>query len=408
MGSFLAFALAEGRVQEDEYLAWASRQLHLPVLESRFFTEQQPDASLLQRRPDPSWSALCFPVREWDGVLMIACLEKPETPIEGAAVYVLAAPSAMATWWEQISTHQQAATVDMPDGLDGGAAAAPLSSEAMPEGLSGSAPSAAPLRFSDIVMTKPTEPAPAAAVTPTPTPDPAPAAAAVATKNPSLPKPVTPPPFGAKAAKPATDASDVSNPSISGSFDDSTRTNVNVHVNRLPEAPAEIKVVALAKTETHLLSGVAAQLADFDALVQEALRRLSGSYGKTMFLACSESGESLVPILWSESFGTPATVTPVPLENASIFKIVASTEKSYHGQVVINETNEQFFRAWNGGTTPAHVTLTPVFFKSRLVGALLGLGDQGAANMTTLRMVEKVSTDLTRRIGGGAEDVAAA
>lgn len=392
MGSFLAFALAEGRVQEDEYLAWASRQLHLPVLESRFFTEQQPDASLLQRRPDPSWNALCFPVREWDGVLMVACLEKPETPIDGGAVYVLAAPSAMATWWEQISTHQQAASVDMPDGLDGGGAAAPLSSEAMPEGLSGAAPSAAPISFSDIVMTKPAE-APATAV---------------AIKNPSLPKPVQPPPFGAKPAPAAAETGEASNPSISGSFDDSTRTNVNVHVNRLPEAPAEIKVVALAKAETHLLSGVAAQLPDFEALVQEALRRLSGSYGKTMFLACSETGESLVPVLWSESFGTPATVTSVSLENASIFKIVASTEKSYHGQVVVNETNEQFFRAWNGGTTPSHVTLTPVFFKSRFVGALLGLGDQGAANMTTLRMVEKVSMELTRRIGGSAEDAAAA
>lgn len=442
VGSFLAFAIAEGRVKEDEYLTWASHQQLLPVLESRFFTEQQPDASLLQKRPSPGWNPLCFPVREWDGVLMVACLEKPELAIEGSVVYLLAPPSAMQPWWEQISGAQAASPLDMPDGLDVGGGASPA---AMPEGLfdapassaTASSPTGGGLSFAGIGLAKvsPAEEAKADATVitepkqePTTTPEPIaplvaakptevaakpsakPTPAAVKPAPAAKPSPVAVKPSPAAAKVESTAVSEHSSPSItnSGFFDETTRTNVNIQTTRLPEPPAELKVAVGAKTEIHLLSGVATQVKDFNGHLREALRKMSGSFEKTMFLGCSETQDALIPVLWSESFGPTPVPTRVSLDGASLFKIVAATEKSFHGPVVPNEINTLFFKTWNAGTTPAHVTLTPVFFKNRFVGALLGLADRTATNMSTLRMVEKVSAELTRSIGGVVDETAAA
>lgn len=158
--SFLAFALREGRFSDGDYLEWASENYSLPWMVSAFFSEREPSAELLIRIKYP-WKSELFPIGEWDGHLIVACLEKPEeTSLTKNMIFVLTSFEAMVDWWERLQSMAPDAVAgeEVPDGMAG--LGAPSMNESAPDGFGDAAAAPLKLDFSSakpLIVEKPAE-----------------------------------------------------------------------------------------------------------------------------------------------------------------------------------------------------------------------------------------------------------
>lgn len=90
--SLLGYALREKKLSSEEYLKWAVAHYKLPKLRTQFFKEtplsQEMFAKWATHYP---WSTECLPVAEWDGSLIVVCLQPPQDfPSVPASIIVLA------------------------------------------------------------------------------------------------------------------------------------------------------------------------------------------------------------------------------------------------------------------------------------------------------------------------------
>lgn len=73
----LRWALANAKINELHYLAWAKNFYGMASLKPSFF-DQAPNPQIWEKWGSYDWSASFMPVYEWESVLYIACIEKPE------------------------------------------------------------------------------------------------------------------------------------------------------------------------------------------------------------------------------------------------------------------------------------------------------------------------------------------
>lgn len=99
--SLLAYALKENQLTPEEYFPWAMAHYKLPRLQARFFTETPPRKEMYAKwATHYSWTVECLPVAEWDGILVVACLQPPQDfPSTQQAVFVLAPQEALEQCW---------------------------------------------------------------------------------------------------------------------------------------------------------------------------------------------------------------------------------------------------------------------------------------------------------------------
>jgi hypothetical protein len=99
---FLAYCLNENLIPAQEYLEWAKEAHQIPLLLDEYFLANSPSKQVFQSSKSVyRWNPFCLPLTEWDGVLMIACLEVPTNFPAGIPVaFLLASPSLMAQTWE--------------------------------------------------------------------------------------------------------------------------------------------------------------------------------------------------------------------------------------------------------------------------------------------------------------------
>src|SRR5690606_26957692 len=77
--SLLAYAFDQQRLSSEEYLSWAINHYQIPRLQRRFFTEAPPSNEIFAKWSHHyAWSQECLPIAEWDGSLIVACLQPPE------------------------------------------------------------------------------------------------------------------------------------------------------------------------------------------------------------------------------------------------------------------------------------------------------------------------------------------
>lgn len=77
--SLLMFCLRSKLIPSAEYLAWAKENFQIPVLSEKFFQVHKPQQELYKKwQKVYKWTNECMPVAEWDGVLIVSCLEIPE------------------------------------------------------------------------------------------------------------------------------------------------------------------------------------------------------------------------------------------------------------------------------------------------------------------------------------------
>jgi hypothetical protein len=150
------------------------------------------------------------------------------------------------------------------------------------------------------------------------------------------------------------------------------------------------------RTGISTVSGIhrtANKLAD---VVNNVFAEMSHHYKKSMILLAEN--EEARPWKWSEQFRPDGAINSISFATPNPFRIVSRSQKSYHGYVVPNESNDKFFEEWNEAKTPDHLTVAPILIEESLVGFLIGFGDKSADNKNSLMLCEKLANDVSIQI----------
>ncbi len=379
-GSLLKYALQEQRLQPEQYLTWAMSHYLLPKLQPRFFTEtpisQEMFAKWATHYP---WSEECLPVAEWDGAIIVACLQPPQDfPTNPASIFVLATPENLQEAWKSLHREKSAENKEAPKKTD----FEPLelmdespSEENILEGIA------------DLNLAVQEE-----------KPDGLFEAATVVQLKPVLESTFEAPegksseisePEGALIDE--NTISVIDPPSVAGSTTDKT---IVATIPR-PGQPAKPKQMPVHAGQ-FALDKFKAQNPDLiSESVKKVLNEMKVHFQRSLILTMDEHETQLTVFAWDENFrGMKDTSMRISLDSPSIFSIVAKTQKPFHGYISLNEINEKFFEDWNQGQIPDHVTITPLILNDHMVGMILGIAEKAAYNKASLSFAEKLSEEL--------------
>ncbi|WP_413584144.1 hypothetical protein [Bdellovibrio sp. HCB274] len=448
--SLLGYALKENHIQPDEYFPWAMAHYKLPRLQARFFTETPPRKEMLAKwATHYSWTAECLPVAEWDGILVVACLQPPQDfPSNPGAVFVLAPQDVLENcWnsWQSQSSSSQAAPLqaaksesEMPEGFEVSlkAPAAKKSGDSfsfedlgdvssseesnpeieMPEeGAESSSDEMGGLEglfdtpkvslqsigsnenSSDVAVAAIPEETPVDGILNSATASPEQIQQTfehtVMESRPSLAR-----------VEPIQEKSSIPAGPPPPPKDDLPELNEDSFGNK-PIAPIVARPTGVAKPT---MNPVASSNFSLEKLkkknsavlpdkIKRALSEMKAHFEKSMILTVDEQESQVTAFAWDENFqDIKDTSLRVPLKTPSIFNIVASTQKPFHGYISLNELNEKFFEQWNQGAIPDHVTITPIVMEEKIVGMLMGFAEKSAYNKASLTLAEKLSSEFTK------------
>lgn len=446
--SMLAYAFQTARLNSEEYLAWAVNHYQLPKLHSRFFVETPPSQEVFAKWATHFlWNMECLPVAEWDGSLIVACLEPPQDFSSSInAIFVLTSAEDLNHLWE-LYHEDNANKLDIPltgspEGIDLSMATVVHanksdsfsfedlgmeSSDSSPELLSDEHGGEGSSEEEPIVESleglnfdAPTTVFKLESLSPENQVQAAPVVEAseeesfmladeeplvIAEAKTSL-KPIPPPPQEEEKTTiaPPTPAAKIP------------------PMDPLPAAPivaplAKPKPAPIAPAAASASAGVRSSMnTGIDAtLLLEALKKVNGSamdarvkatftemrnhFEKSMILTLDSKESQLVAFAWDDNFkGMKDPTIAVPLRVPSVFNIVASTAKPFHGYISLNEVNEKFFEDWNQGRIPDHVTITPLIFEDKMVGMIMGFAEKSAYNKMSLSLAEKLSNEFVKNL----------
>ncbi|WP_413574528.1 hypothetical protein ACLVWU_09900 [Bdellovibrio sp. HCB290] len=446
--SLLAFALKENHIQPEEYFPWAMAHYKLPRLQARFFTETPPRKEMYAKwATHYFWTAECLPVAEWDGILVVACLQPPQDfPSNPGAVFVLAPQDVLETCWNswqsQTSTAQTAppkaakSESEMPEGFEVSLKAPAAkksgdsfsfddlgdvgssSEESNPEiethedGAESSSEEMGGLEglfdTPKVNLQSIGSDANAAPAIPEDTPVDAILNSATASaeqikqtfehtvmeSRPSLARmePVMEKQGAIPAGPPPPPKDDL--PELS---EDSFGNKPITPIVARPTGVAKPTMNPVASSNFSLEKLKKKNSTALPDKIKRALSEMKAHFEKSMILTLDEQESQVTAFAWDENFqDIKDTSLRVPLKTPSIFNIVASTQKPFHGYISLNELNEKFFEQWNQGTIPDHVTITPIVMEEKIVGMLMGFAEKSAYNKASLSLAEKVSSEFTK------------
>ncbi len=107
---------------------------------------------------------------------------------------------------------------------------------------------------------------------------------------------------------------------------------------------------------------------------------------------------SLFPMKWDDSWkplGDPSSLR-VKVDSPSIFRTCVTSLHPYHGRIVPNAVNTQFFNNWNGSQIPVHATLVPVIKEKKVIALVMGIKHTA---MDHSERVLRDSEEVARKIG---------
>lgn len=438
--SLLGYALEQHRIPTEEYFAWAMNHYGLPHIQNRFFSESSSAVKTYpQWKNHYTWSAECFPVGQWDGHLIVACLQPPENfPTKPQAIFVLAELDSLQACWNQHFANSGTKKSDNESTLlasdssveDLDLSAMPttvqpapedilvLAEEAIPEekaettntplDLSGGEnPDGLRGAYTVTVLEKTNVSAQAIANEPTqimatepepPSTAPRVTAAAVQ-EQPSdslehlelmdLPPevPVVKPTVQTVAKKseplPPTPTPDTL---VTATVPQNVISMTKSKPSKPPATPGQFLLERWKRK-------FSPQFSELTASIHE---RMTEHFQKSMIMSLDEKESQLMAVSWSENFTPTGDGTSrINLGIPSIFNIVTTTQKPFHGYVSINEVNERYFEEWNQGLIPDHVTIAPIIVNERMMGLLIGLGEKSAYNRSALALTEKLAAEVS-------------
>lgn len=418
----LAFALSQKIIPADQYLKWAQTSYHLPIITDEYFNAHLPSIEDWKSwKSEYQWSEEIVPIGIWDGHLLVACIEIPsQFPAAFYPIFLLADfKNTQRTFQFYKNTDKGSESakklkdlIQQPEPaiakkekefeiLELSDEAHPamateeelvLATEEQPEGLN--------LNFSGVA----------------PIPSPPSALESITSDK----KPVT-----TAVEVISFDSLDIlSTPpkeEISLKF---SNVDVNSSVSlKKPERETTTGLTSTGMTSTKIggitnNTTIGAQLpsaiqneinkglpyfiaikkdnpTNFENITQSYFSKVTNLFDKFILIAIDPSELHAVPVSWSDNISPRSKdLEKLDLTEPSIFKTVASTLKSYHGYIVLNESNEKFFEFWNQGQVPGNITMVPLIIRNKLVGMWMGLGESHTYNWATLKQMETRSKEL--------------
>lgn len=412
--SLLGFALKEQYLSSDVYLKWAMTHYKLPMLQSRFFTKTSLSQEMFTRwATHYPWSEECLPVAEWDGSLIIAFLQPPQDfPSNPSSIYVLATFENLQQAWRKYHPEKEMASAvptakidDAPAGIDLSMATVTRqnSSDSFSFDDLGMDDSSSDVSSDSNFLEEHSEETPTSEDLPDGLFD-VPSVirfdSLQSQKNSSDNEPENPPVTQAVAVaqesklhslkKPTSDsaAGEVTSPLINNARTKTAlRSTGIVKPNMNPVVMGNLALEKIKKKNSVLLN----------EKIKTILSQMKIQFEKSLILTLDDQETQVVAFAWDESFqDAKSTSTGIPLKTPSIFNIVSSTQKSFHGYISPNKINENFFGDWNQGRIPEHVTITPIMINEKLVGMLMGFGTKKTYNKVSLSLAEKLSNDFVK------------
>lgn len=371
-GSLLKHALDNHFLPVDKYLFWAKENYKFPILQSNFFKETPISQEMFARwATHYQWSEECLPVAEWDGVLIVACLQPPQDfPQKVSFTLVLASHQDLKNTWAKLNT--KSTDLEAPDGIDISALVKntshsdEISIESLGLQLSADSPEILAL---DEQIDSPLE-------------------------------------------------SEV----LEGIFDESTEVKISPiqlknelseghpseeqakieeinfsNVRKLDSTmrPPHVKVSSSGENEFALEKLVASYGLNLNKSTECVFKSMKKYFDKSLILTLDENETHLKVFASDESFSLVKNKElQIPLGVPSIFNIVHSTIKPFHGYVSTNQINDKFFESWNESKIPSHVTITPLVYNKQLVGMIMGFAEKAGYTRESLKLAEKVSAEF--------------
>lgn len=389
----IAYALKTGRIPSAEYIKWAQKNYSLPYVQSEYFKSQLPPSQDWKDwKNEYKWSPEIVPLGLWDGHLLVACLQVPlQFPISLHPVFVLADfPNIEKTYTYYVNSEKgssQAKTkpiefkqetqtnvaVEQTFNKNFELSELPDLSEDQKNGELLNLEEAPQLEGLDLNMGMPS------------TPD----LSTDSLENLDLSITENTNPSSIEGLN-LTNTSSIKKES---SFSQKSKAEIDLSTTlRLPDKILdEVNkgmplFIALKKEYTQ----------QFEDFTQEVFSKNKNIYDKMILFSVDPSESYTVPVSWTDTIAPRnKNIETIALNEPSIFKIVSSTIKSYHGYVVLNETNEKFFDFWNLGQVPGNITMCPIIVKNKIVGFLMGLGEPNSYNWNILKKMESITTEVT-------------
>jgi hypothetical protein len=134
-----------------------------------------------------------------------------------------------------------------------------------------------------------------------------------------------------------------------------------------------------------------------EEMAYRALNQFADYFEKVMVLQVHQM--MLKPYVWNDAWTQNKNMNAnVDLSMGSIFRIVFTSRKPYHGYVVRNPINDSFFNAFNKGQLPEHATIVPVSLDGNLVAMILGFTSQQNADSLSLEECERIADNYAKDI----------
>lgn len=362
--SMLAYALDKQIISEAAYFSWVLANFDVPLLKVSYFGDHPSSGQIWEKYGSLyKWSADCLPISEWDGHLYVACLEPTEFPSEMKVIPILCPLSGLRQIWQKYQSSMSFELLDekptTPDDVQTDETLeldtpAELSFENQMEGLLTDS--------SPISLTKSTAETPIdTEVTQVPVD-----ASTFNEPTPAAVVPITQP--VPKAELPGSNSSPAI-VSISGDLD-------NYFLGTIEKGnPQKFKL-------------------DCELL----FKSLNDIFPKNIILGTDHNLILAKVIAWDTATSANSQAQPVDLRTASIFKIVVSTQKPFHGPVAANEVNSHFFSNWNNQQTPENLTIVPIISNDKVIAMVISFGQVSHYNRTTLQTAEKAADEFSGRI----------
>ncbi len=342
----LIWCLKEGHIPVDKYLRWAQENYALPVVNSEFFeTAFNAEESRTLLSSDGEWTAWRFPLAQWDDVLLIGCVEPPESG-ESHWRYVLADPHDLEKAWESTGTKQVEEEPEMPVGMSAATSAKPFKLDLNLEGN---------------------------------------------TENPTLPPAPPLPDAGKSEAIGSGGEEEPESPPILN------LTSINEAALILnEEAPPPVAEKPEKKEKPPKVEKAAAkpQLSDKerDKQIEKLFTALQKKYKHCLLMKCVDNKALLYK--WDSTL-KPKKDVAVDLSFHTFFRIVAKTHLPYHGYLVESPAHQEFFESLQINELPGCVSAIPVKDENgNLVGVLVAFGEASLQNLETLHEAETAANEF--------------
>lgn len=394
----LNWCLDHEKINPQEYYQWAKDHYGLAMLSEKFFNNPPNQELWNQIESVTNWSPNMVPIRQWDGVIFIACVE-PQTQIPWSfpVQFLLAPRRELLNYWMNLhssntasatetktskpkehvhsaqpeESHTKTQKIDQqqveevpngfpvfnsdddqsPEGLN--LSENPASSEDVPVGFEMDVSSSSSNNEEDLFSGLESVPSQQSSA---PTMD----------ELESTVKITTPQENPMQAFESAETPPAPTESALDNQPEEVFESEVDESASDLEEATAILNTANVIQKQSPLIG------------------ELKTRYQNVVILKMQN--EELMPLDWDS--GLTVNRQAIDIQQPSFLKVVFKSQKPYHGYLAENQFHQNLFKLWGLDKLPDHVTAVPIVNGNKITEVVVGIGDEGCAGFQMIHFVE--------------------